>query len=145
MSERQRLADNLGMEFWDDELLALFALEKFKTLDGHLRQALRQWKMYAEMQEERDLLTEVSAEGEMYRAALAVSEALEGGMTGELSVAMIRAAVCKVRAAAKCAGCDGAYDPTDRDAVIVLTANGQHWVCSACQQRNPDGKHPSQP
>lgn len=73
MSERQQLADKLGMEHWDDELLARFALEAFKTLEGHLRQALRQWKMYAEM-EERDFLKEPSAEAEMYRAALAVAD-----------------------------------------------------------------------
>jgi hypothetical protein len=131
MSERQRLADKLGMEFWDDELLALFALEKFTALEDHLRQALRQWKMYAEMQEERDLLTESSAEAEMYRVALADAQ------EGKLSVAMISAAVSRVRASAKCARCGGAYDTTDRGAVIVLTANGQHWVCSACRARSP--------
>lgn len=49
-----------------------------RGLDGMLRstlgQALQQWKMYAEMEPERDLKTEVSPEAEMYRAALAVAE-----------------------------------------------------------------------
>lgn len=77
MSDRQHLADKLGIEHWDNELLALFALQKIKATEAQLRQALRQWKMYAEMQEERDLLTETSPEAEMYRAALAVAEAKE--------------------------------------------------------------------
>jgi hypothetical protein len=42
-------------------------------LQAALKQALRQWKMYAE-QEERDLKTESSTEAEMYRAALALIE-----------------------------------------------------------------------
>ena len=35
-----------------------------------LGQALRQWKMYAEYEEDRDLATEQSAEGELYRELL---------------------------------------------------------------------------
>lgn len=34
MSDRQRLADKLGMKHWDDELLAMFALEKIEELHG---------------------------------------------------------------------------------------------------------------
>ena len=84
MSERQRLADKLNMEHWDDELLALFALQKIDAMEVQLRQALRQWKMYAEMQEERDLLTETSPEAEMYRAALAVAERRRPAMSKPL-------------------------------------------------------------
>lgn len=43
-------------------------------LQAALKQALRQWKMYAEMEHDRDLNTEASPEAEMYRAALAVAE-----------------------------------------------------------------------
>ena len=42
-------------------------------LQAALKQALRQWKMYAE-QEERDLKTESSPEAEMYREALKLTE-----------------------------------------------------------------------
>ena len=61
------------------DLVNIVAVHGYRLADGllaveALSQALRQWKMYAEMQEERDLLTEVSPEAEMYRAALAVAE-----------------------------------------------------------------------
>lgn len=40
-----------------------------------LSHALRQWKMYAEMEPDRDLKTESSTEAQMYREALAIAEA----------------------------------------------------------------------
>ena len=43
-------------------------------LQTALRQALRQWKMYAEQEPDRDIKTETSAEAEMYRAALELAE-----------------------------------------------------------------------
>ena len=43
-------------------------------LQAALRQALRQWKMYAEMDEDRDLKTEQSTEAELYRLHLALTE-----------------------------------------------------------------------
>jgi hypothetical protein len=57
-----------------DEAKLWAAGDRILALEAQLRQALRQWKMYAELQEERDLLTEASPEAEMYRAALAVAE-----------------------------------------------------------------------
>ena len=41
-------------------------------LQTALRQALRQWKMYAEQEPDRDLKTEASPEAELYRAHLAL-------------------------------------------------------------------------
>ncbi len=55
-------------------------LEK-ETVDLHtaLRQALRQWKMYAETEPDRDLSTETSTEAQMYRAAVALADATQYG------------------------------------------------------------------
>ena len=50
---------------------------KIERLRAALKQALRQWSMYAEMVEGSDrdfaLETEKSAEGDMYRAAVALA------------------------------------------------------------------------
>lgn len=45
--------------------------EQVESLRGHLDQALRQWKMYAEMTEDRSLPDEKSLEGAIYRDASA--------------------------------------------------------------------------
>ena len=47
-----------------------------ETVELHtaLRQALRQWKMYAEMEPDRDLSAEASPEAAMYREALALAD-----------------------------------------------------------------------
>lgn len=49
--------------------------EGYEEMQTAFRQALRQWKMYAEMQEDRDLMTEGSPEAELYRAALTLLKA----------------------------------------------------------------------
>ena len=46
--------------------------EAYEEMQTAFRDALRQWEMYAEMQEDRNLMTEASPEAEMYRAALAL-------------------------------------------------------------------------
>lgn len=46
-----------------------------------LRQALRQWKMYAECEPDRDMKTEVSTEAELYRAHWALAERKKVEMT----------------------------------------------------------------
>jgi hypothetical protein len=51
-----------------------------RVLLAHLKQALRQWHMYAEMVEnpnDCDLITEQTPEGEMYREAIAFVAAME--------------------------------------------------------------------
>lgn len=45
-----------------------------KELRLKLTTACRQWKMYAEIDQDRDLLTEQSTEAEMYRSAIALTE-----------------------------------------------------------------------
>lgn len=47
--------------------------EAYEEMQTAFRQALRQWKMYAEIEPDRDLATEQSPEAEMYRTALALS------------------------------------------------------------------------
>lgn len=57
------------------QLLAADAPANIEELREALSHALRQWKMYAEMEPDRDLRTEASTEAQMYREALAISEA----------------------------------------------------------------------
>lgn len=47
--------------------------QKIAQLRAELRQALRQWKMYAECEPDRDLKSEKSTEADIYRAALVVA------------------------------------------------------------------------
>lgn len=47
--------------------------EGYEEMQKAFRLALRQWKMYAELEPDRDLMTETSPEAEIYRAALALS------------------------------------------------------------------------
>lgn len=57
------------------------ACNAMPALIAEMRQALRQWKMYAEITDERDIATEKSPEASMYRiaqAALAQAEASHG-------------------------------------------------------------------
>jgi hypothetical protein len=49
--------------------------EGYEEMQRAFRLALRQWKMYAEIEPDRDLAKEQSPEAEMYRAALALSTA----------------------------------------------------------------------
>lgn len=51
------------------EKLLVEAAEHIRGLERELGQALRQWKMYAEI-EERDLASEKSLEADLYRSAL---------------------------------------------------------------------------
>jgi hypothetical protein len=53
----------------------LHAPANAEELREALSHALRQWKMYAEMEPDRDLRSEASTEAQMYREALAISEA----------------------------------------------------------------------
>jgi hypothetical protein len=55
---------------------------RVEMLERELQQALRQWKMHAEMSEERDLSTEASTEADMYRAARAALEYRPAQMKG---------------------------------------------------------------
>lgn len=48
--------------------------EEVVLLHTALRQSLRQWKMHAEMEPDRDLSAEASPEAEMYRQALALAD-----------------------------------------------------------------------
>jgi hypothetical protein len=55
--------------------LAADAPANAEELREALCHALRQWKMYAEMEPDRDLRSEASTEAQMYREAVAISEA----------------------------------------------------------------------
>lgn len=52
--------------------------EQCVKLRDHLSQALRQWQMYAELERDRDLKSEQSHEGELFRELLAALTAPPG-------------------------------------------------------------------
>lgn len=67
-----KLIENMGRR-------AVHAQEESARLRDHLSQALRQWRMYAEMQDERDLSKDPDVEAKLYRELLA---AISSGKLG---------------------------------------------------------------